>query len=303
MRLPLAPPARPQRDLSVDLLFTEDLAGPLYDADGMYGHAKLMGELTLRALHQEHGFKAASCRYFTMHGPRGIENHAVIAMMARALIRQNPFEIWGDGTRCETGHVPTTSCRAPSWPATPDAVRHWRPCAPPATRRCSPRTRSGNRRSSGLPNVTPAPRGSTTSARCCGTPTWTVYSAADLIRSARPTRSGFISRSAGGAVSAVETASAAVGAADGESWALLLATGHAPGSTSVPPGARVLLHRFGGLRAASDWLDVVVCHGGHSTALAGLLAGRPVLVIPPGGRLPHGRRHRCLGWRGVTWVS
>ncbi|MET7854109.1 SDR family NAD(P)-dependent oxidoreductase [Streptomyces avermitilis] len=92
-------PLHLQRDLSVDLLLTEDLAGPPYDADGMYGHAKMMGELTLRALHDEHGLKAASCRYFTVYGPRGIENHAVIAMMARALIRQNPFEIWGDGTQ------------------------------------------------------------------------------------------------------------------------------------------------------------------------------------------------------------
>ncbi|GAA2228117.1 MULTISPECIES: SDR family NAD(P)-dependent oxidoreductase [Kitasatospora] len=92
-------PLHLQGDLSVDLLLTEDLAGPPYDADGMYGHAKLMGELTLRAMHQEYGLKAASCRYFTVYGPRGIENHAVIAMMARALIRQNPFEIWGDGTQ------------------------------------------------------------------------------------------------------------------------------------------------------------------------------------------------------------
>ncbi|MET7854111.1 glycosyltransferase [Streptomyces avermitilis] len=84
----------------------------------------------------------------------------------------------------------------------------------------------------------------------------------------------------GGAVAATDMASAAVGAADTEPWALLLATGQAPSPESVPPDARVLLHRFGGLRAAADWADVVVCHGGHSTVLAGLLAGKPVLVIP-----------------------
>ncbi|HEY4580987.1 MAG TPA: NAD-dependent epimerase/dehydratase family protein, partial [Candidatus Acidoferrales bacterium] len=43
--------------------------------------------------------KAASCRYFTVYGPRGVENHAVIAMIARAFIGQNPFEVWGDGTQ------------------------------------------------------------------------------------------------------------------------------------------------------------------------------------------------------------
>ncbi|HEV1994804.1 MAG TPA: NAD-dependent epimerase/dehydratase family protein, partial [Candidatus Acidoferrum sp.] len=40
-----------------------------------------------------------SCRYFTVYGPRGVENHAVIAMIARAFIGQNPFEVWGDGTQ------------------------------------------------------------------------------------------------------------------------------------------------------------------------------------------------------------
>ena len=42
---------------------------------------------------------AASCRYFTVYGPRGVENHAVIAMIARACVGQNPFEVWGDGTQ------------------------------------------------------------------------------------------------------------------------------------------------------------------------------------------------------------
>ena len=41
--------------------------------------------------------KSASCRYFTVYGPRGVENHAVIAMIARAFIRQDPFVVWGTG--------------------------------------------------------------------------------------------------------------------------------------------------------------------------------------------------------------
>jgi nucleoside-diphosphate-sugar epimerase len=79
------------------LYITEDMAGPPYDPDGMYGYAKMAGELTLRALHAERGLKAASCRYFTVYGPRGVENHAVIAMIARAFLRQDPFEVWGTG--------------------------------------------------------------------------------------------------------------------------------------------------------------------------------------------------------------
>jgi len=88
-----------QTDVSQELYLTEDMVGPPYDSDNMYGWAKLMGELTLKAYHKEFGLKAASCRYFTVYGPRGVENHAVIAMIARAFIAQNPFEVWGDGTQ------------------------------------------------------------------------------------------------------------------------------------------------------------------------------------------------------------
>jgi nucleoside-diphosphate-sugar epimerase len=86
-----------QRDPSELSYLTEDLAGPPYDADNLYGWAKLMGEMTLRAFHQEYRLKAASCRYFTVYGPRGHENHAVIAMIARAFVRQDPFVVWGNG--------------------------------------------------------------------------------------------------------------------------------------------------------------------------------------------------------------
>ena len=75
----------------------EEQVGPPYDADNMYGWAKLMGELSLRAYHRDYGLKSVSCRYFTVYGPRGHENHAVMAMIARAFIRQDPFEVWGSG--------------------------------------------------------------------------------------------------------------------------------------------------------------------------------------------------------------
>lgn len=88
-----------QSDVAREIYLTEDLVRPPHDADNMYGWAKLMGELTLQAYHREHGLKAASCRYFTVYGPRGVENHAVIAMIARAFVGQNPFEVWGDGTQ------------------------------------------------------------------------------------------------------------------------------------------------------------------------------------------------------------
>ena len=86
-----------QSDPDKELYLTEDLVKPPHDADNMYGWAKLMGELTLKAYHKEHGLKTVSCRYFTVYGPRGVENHAVIAMIARAFVGQDPFVVWGTG--------------------------------------------------------------------------------------------------------------------------------------------------------------------------------------------------------------
>jgi nucleoside-diphosphate-sugar epimerase len=88
-----------QSDIHKEVYLTEDLTNGPNDADNTYGWAKLMGEFTLKAYAKEHGIGAASCRYFTVYGPRGVENHAVIAMIARAFLGQNPFEIWGDGSQ------------------------------------------------------------------------------------------------------------------------------------------------------------------------------------------------------------
>jgi len=86
-----------QTDPSQVVYLTEDLVGPPYDADNMYGWAKLMGEMTLRAYCHDLGLRAAACRYFTVYGDRGHENHAVIAMIARAFLKQDPFDVWGNG--------------------------------------------------------------------------------------------------------------------------------------------------------------------------------------------------------------
>jgi len=86
-----------QTDTGKELYLREEMVKPPHDADNMYGWAKLMAELTLQAYHKEHGLGAACCRYFTVYGPRGVENHAVIAMIARAFVRQDPFDVWGDG--------------------------------------------------------------------------------------------------------------------------------------------------------------------------------------------------------------
>jgi UDP-glucose 4-epimerase len=86
-----------QTDVSRSLFLTEDMVGPPFDADHMYGWAKLMGELTLKAYRQDWGLRSVSCRYFTVYGDRGHENHAVLAMIARAFVGQDPFVVWGNG--------------------------------------------------------------------------------------------------------------------------------------------------------------------------------------------------------------
>ena len=66
-------------------------------ADGEYGWAKLMGEMTLRAYHKQHNLNAVSCRLFTAYGERENETHAVIALIAKAFVAMDPYLIWGTG--------------------------------------------------------------------------------------------------------------------------------------------------------------------------------------------------------------
>ena len=66
-------------------------------ADGEYGWAKLMGEMALKAYHKQYGLKCVSCRYFTAYGERENETHAVIALIAKAFVGMDPYEIWGTG--------------------------------------------------------------------------------------------------------------------------------------------------------------------------------------------------------------
>ncbi len=70
---------------------------PPYDADNVYGWAKLMGEKVLKTYYKKYGLKSAIGRFFTVYGPYAKESHAVMATIAKAFIKQDPFEVWGDG--------------------------------------------------------------------------------------------------------------------------------------------------------------------------------------------------------------
>ena len=80
---------------------SEEMADPFTKgaalADGEYGWAKFMGEMALKGYHKQFGTKGVSCRLFTVYGPRENESHAIIAFIAKAMIQQNPYEVWGSG--------------------------------------------------------------------------------------------------------------------------------------------------------------------------------------------------------------
>jgi UDP-glucose 4-epimerase len=67
------------------------------NADLEYGWSKLMGEMALKAYHRQYGMKTSSVRIFTAYGPRENETHSVIALIAKAFIKMDPFVIWGNG--------------------------------------------------------------------------------------------------------------------------------------------------------------------------------------------------------------
>jgi len=93
--LQVADPRRQERFLSEEMAdpFVEDRAL----ADGEYGWCKLMGEMALAAYGKQYGLNGVSCRLFTVYGPRENESHAIIAFIAKALIQQDPYEVWGTG--------------------------------------------------------------------------------------------------------------------------------------------------------------------------------------------------------------
>ena len=80
---------REKRLLREDMVYFDKRGGAF--ADEEYGWAKLMGELSLQAYHKQYGIKAASARISTAYGPRENESHALIALIAKAFIKQSPY--------------------------------------------------------------------------------------------------------------------------------------------------------------------------------------------------------------------
>jgi len=81
--------------LREDMVSFEERGGA--SADESYGWAKLMGELSLQSFHEQYGVDASTVRIFTAYGQRENETHAIVALIAKAFARQDPYPIWGDG--------------------------------------------------------------------------------------------------------------------------------------------------------------------------------------------------------------
>jgi len=86
-----------------DTLLREDMAnlsvpGSAF-ADQQYGWAKLMGEMSLKAFHEQYGLKGSVCRLFTVYGERENETHAIPALIAKAFVNMDPYEVWGSGNQ------------------------------------------------------------------------------------------------------------------------------------------------------------------------------------------------------------
>jgi len=94
-------PSYLQEETGSSYLLKEEDANPFVRdkafADLEYGWAKLMGEMALKAYHKEYGMKTSSVRIFTAYGPRENETHAIIALIAKAFVRMDPYTIWGTG--------------------------------------------------------------------------------------------------------------------------------------------------------------------------------------------------------------
>ena len=69
--------------------------------DGDYGWAKLLGEIQCKAYHETYGMKVAIVRPFNPYGPRESFNpedsHVIPALIRKAVNREKPFFVWGDG--------------------------------------------------------------------------------------------------------------------------------------------------------------------------------------------------------------
>lgn len=92
-------PTKLQADYGSDYLLKEDdaIVNNMANCDGEYGWTKFMGELGLQAYYKQYGMKGSICRYVTAYGEREDDTHALMALVRKALEKQDPYVVWGTG--------------------------------------------------------------------------------------------------------------------------------------------------------------------------------------------------------------
>jgi nucleoside-diphosphate-sugar epimerase len=72
------------------------------EPDTVYGWVKMLGEIQCRAYHRAYGMKIAIVRPFNPYGERESfdpdDSHVIPALIRKAVDREDPFVVWGDGT-------------------------------------------------------------------------------------------------------------------------------------------------------------------------------------------------------------
>ena len=91
-------PIRLQNDPKERVFLSEEMIdySEIQQPDGPYGMEKLIGEQSLDAYVERGLFKGCSTRSFTVYGERMGESHAIGALIAKTLLKLDPFPIWGD---------------------------------------------------------------------------------------------------------------------------------------------------------------------------------------------------------------
>ncbi len=81
---------------------TETFNGPPEPTNAPYGWVKRMGELQAQLYAKDYGMKVAVVRPFNAYGPYDNfdpeTSHVIPALIRKAVERQDPFMVWGDGT-------------------------------------------------------------------------------------------------------------------------------------------------------------------------------------------------------------
>lgn len=88
-----------QSEYSSSYLLKEEDAfkGGWANCDGEYGWSKFMGEIELQAFHKENGLKCSITRYVNAYGERENDTHVIIALIKKAVEKNDPYVVWGTG--------------------------------------------------------------------------------------------------------------------------------------------------------------------------------------------------------------